>query len=110
MTILLQNGAGNNKLNDSIMNKNLKLASYVLKRYEPNLDTFFFYNLSTEKFWETDFFTGSVISQLQGQFSREEIVDILLSNNTKLSEEQLKSFIYGVFDFLFNEGFLIEAG
>lgn len=90
------------------MNQKLKLEPYILKRYESNLDVYFFYNLRIDEFWETDYFTGEVVSSLDGQYSREDIVNILLSNNSELSREQLEVYFYKVFDFLIEKGFVSE--
>lgn len=90
------------------MNQKLKLEPYILKRYESNLDVYFFYNLRIDEFWETDYFTGEVVSSLDGQYSREDIVNILLSNNSELSREQLEGYFYKVFDFLIKKGFVSE--
>ena len=104
MTMLLQNGAGNKYF----MKKKLKLESYILKRYEPNLDVYFFYNLCSKEFWETDYLTGSIISQLNGQYSRADIIKTLFFNNKEISKKQLEEYFYNIFDFLINKEFLSE--
>ena len=90
------------------MCKNLKLCSHILKRYESNLGVYFFYNLSSKEFWETDYFTGSVVSSLDGQSSRKDILDTLLENNSEVSASQLQEHLCKVFDFLIEKGFVRE--
>ncbi len=90
------------------MKTKLKLEPHVLKRYEEVLSTYFFYNLSSDEFWETDLFTGSVISLLDGQYSGEDIVDILSLKNSDIPKAQLEEHFYKTFKFLIKKGFLSE--
>ena len=90
------------------MVKKLKLAPYTLKRYEPNLDSYFFYNVSTSDFWQTDSITGFVISSLDGSLSRDEVVNVLFSNNPEISKAELEKHFYNVFDFLIGKGYICE--
>ena len=90
------------------MSKKLKLAPYVIKRYEYGLDTFFFYNLKNESFWHTDFTTGSIIVSLDGTKDTSTIIDTISSNSPQISKSELDVFFNKVFDFLIKEGFLYE--
>ena len=72
------------------------------------MDVYFFYNLSSKEFWETDYFTGSVVSSLDGQSSRKDILDTLLENNSEVSAGQLQEYLFKVFDFLIEKDFVCE--
>lgn len=84
----------------------LKLAPYVLKRYEPEL--YYFYNVKNKTFWSCNFATGSVIAALDGTLNFEEIIDILAHNNLNLDKEEIKTSLSEVFEFLLKEEFVIE--
>ena len=90
------------------MVEKLKLAPYVLKRYEPKLDAYFFNNVSTTSYWKTDYITGIVIASIDGTLSRKDIIDVLASNNPDVSYKKLEEHFYKVFDFLIKEGYLCE--
>lgn len=84
----------------------VKLHAYVLKRYEPELNTYYFYNVKDKSFWKTDFGTGSIISALDGSLSMDEIVKILSDNNPDLNKDDLRKSLTETFNFLQKEGFL----
>lgn len=87
----------------------LKLEPYVLKRYEEFLDRYFFYNVSSDLVWEADHDTGIVVSALDGSFSRESVIDILM-DNSEISRDQLEEHFFKIFDYLIEKGFLSETG
>lgn len=86
---------------------NYKLAPTVLKRYEPELDTYYFYNAQKQIFWHCDYSMGEIISCLDGNISLEEIIDVIVENNPELLEESIKSKIKETFDFLYDEGYIV---
>ena len=91
------------------MEKRLKLASYTVKRYEPQLEKYFFYNSKNRTFWETDFKTGSVISLLDGNLSVSDIISTLAKNNSEIPKEKLSEYFRNNFEFLLKEEFLCVA-
>ena len=88
------------------MDRKLKLAPYVIKRFEPKLDKYFFYNAKNKTYWETDKITGYVIDTLDGSISTEEVIKILSSNNTDIPANQLEEFFTQKFEYLLREEFL----
>lgn len=77
-----------------------------MKRYEHKLGVYFLYNLQTCEFWKTDFHTGTVVSLLDGNYTRTEVIDLLFENNSKITKEQLEKHFYPTFDFLLEKGFI----
>ena len=90
------------------MNKKLKLAPVTLKRYEPKLDTYFFYNVRSGLFWKTDLITGSVVAKLDGKYTTESLLKNISSESTDISEDELKDYFGEIFQFLIREGFICE--
>ena len=88
------------------MNRFLKISAHTVKRYEPKLSTYFFYNAQNKTYWETDFSTGSVVCLLDGTISEEEVISILSANNPSVSFDEINTRFSSVFDFLVQEGFL----
>ena len=88
------------------MKKKLKLVPYILKRYEPGLDCYFFHNARSGALWKTDYETGTIISSLDGTRTKEDIVNLLASNSPDVSVRDLETHFYNIFDFLLKEGFI----
>lgn len=86
----------------------LKLAPYVIKKYEENLERFCFYNAKDKTFWDGDLALGLTVSALDGTISVKEVLDILSKNND-INQEELKNSLLDVFNLLLLEGFLVEA-
>jgi len=91
-----------------VLNKSLKLAQHVLKRYEPELNIYYFYNVKNRTFWTCDFSTGSIISLLDGSLSFDEICTIISQNNPQVDMNDIKKSLSDIFDFLCKEGFLVD--
>ena len=85
----------------------LKLAKYTLKKYEPKLGLYFFYNAKNKSFWNCDYPTGSVISALDGTISTDEVIRILASNNSDFSKAEFEEVFMEIFNFLLKEEFLV---
>lgn len=85
-----------------------KLANYVLKKYEPNLSSYFFYNAKTQDMWKIDSSTGEIISALDGTISIDEIINIILENNPNLSKPETIRVFTGIFEYLFKEEYIVE--
>ena len=88
-----------------MLSNKLKLAEYVIKRYEPNLGLYFFYNAKNDTVWETDFHTGSVISALDGTLTTKEVFEILSKNNN-IPIKEIENAFSQTFEHLTEEGFL----
>ncbi len=88
-----------------MMSTKLKLAEYVIKRYEPSLGLYFFYNAKDDTVWETDFHTGSIISALDGTITTKEVFEILSKNNN-IPIQDIESAFSKSLDYLKKEGFL----
>ena len=88
-----------------MMSTKLKLAEYVIKRYEPSLGLYFFYNAKDDTVWETDFHTGSVVSALDGSITTKEVFEILSKNNN-IPVQDIESAFSKTFDHLIEEEFL----
>ena len=89
--------------------KNISIAEYILKRYEPNDGLFYFYNAKTEKCWKCDETVGSVISTLNDAFNFSEIIDILAENNPNSSRKEIEEIFEYAFNFLLEEEFIVYA-
>ena len=85
-----------------------KLTPYTLKRYEPNLKTYFFYNARRHSMWSIDAITGSVIASLDGTNALEDIINEFLKNNSKLTYEELNEHFSKILEFLLKEDFVCE--
>ncbi len=85
-----------------------KLPKEILKKYEPKLGLYFFYNTRMGTFWNTDESLGGVISALDGSLSYEEILNIVSKNNIKVSKEEIDIVLQNAFEFLLKEGYLVE--
>ena len=90
------------------MNKKLKIAPYTLIRYESKLDTYFFYNVKDDNFWETDEVPGSVVAAFDGTVSCEDIVNMLHEDSPDVSIEDLREHFGETFKFLLKEGYILE--
>lgn len=90
------------------MNKKLIIAPYTLIRYEAKLDTYFFYNVKDDNFWETDEVTGSIVSILDGTNSCEDIVNMLHESSPDVSIDDLREHFSETFEFLLKEGYILE--
>ena len=88
-----------------MLSDKLKLAEYVIKRYEPGLGLYFFYNAKDDTVWETDFHTGSVVSALDGTITTAEVFKILSENNN-IPMQDIESAFSKTFEHLTEEGFL----
>ena len=88
-----------------MLSDKLKLAEYVIKRYEPNLGLYFFYNAKYDTVWETDFNTGSIISALNGNITIKEVFEILSKNNN-IPIRDIESAFSKTFEQLIEERFL----
>ena len=88
------------------MDKKLKLAPFVIKRYEPKSEKYFFYNAKNKTYWDTDKLTGYIIVTLDGSLSTKEVIKILSANNTEIPVTQLEDYFYQKFDYLLQEEFL----
>ncbi|MBS4759388.1 MAG: hypothetical protein KHX03_01665 [Clostridium sp.] len=88
----------------------INLSKHVLKRYEPEINngTYFFYNAENQKFYTANYQIGSIIDSLDGNFSIEEISDIIHQNNIHLNKADLESFLNDLFNELYLEGFVVE--
>jgi hypothetical protein len=84
----------------------LKLSPFVVKRYEPNLSLYIFYNAKNETFWETSLPEGLIVSTLDGTLSAEEIFEILHSNNPHAELDLIRTKFSKTFEFLLKEEFI----
>lgn len=88
--------------------KKFIIAPYTLKRYEPKLDTYFFFNARDCNFWETDKVTGSVVAGLDGTLSFEGIIALFHKKNPDIPINILQEHFYKTFEFLYREGYICE--
>ena len=85
-----------------------KLRKEIIKKYEPKLGLYFFYNARKDNFWNTDEAIGSVIAALDGTLTYEEIINIISENNKHIEKVQIESILRKSFDFLIKEEYLCE--
>lgn len=88
-------------------NKKLKLAPFVLKRYEPQVG-YCFYNAKTKSCINADYTSGVIVEALDGSFSVEEVINILLENNKEVSTEVFTEKFISILERLHKEEFLVE--
>lgn len=90
------------------MSKKLTIAPYVLMHYESQMDKYFFYNVGNDNFWETDEITGSIIAALDGTLDCEGIVNLLHKSSPDAPIEDLQEHFGKTFEFLLQEGYILE--
>ena len=91
------------------MSKFYKLSGYTIKRYEPKLGVYFFFNVKNRTYWETDYVTGSIVASLDGTLDVSDIVDIVLSNNKNIPENKFYEYVADKLTFLEREEFIYYA-
>ncbi len=91
-----------------MLNNKLKLAPYVIKKYEEKIEKFCFYNAKDKTFWSADFALGSIISALNGTLTVAEVFEIVLSNNCNMEKKHLEESLLEAFEILCKEGFLVK--
>lgn len=84
-----------------------KISPTVLKRFEPELNTYYFYNAQKQIYWHCDYAMGEIISCLDGELSIEEIISIIVQNNPDIPQESIENKIKETFDFLYKEGYIV---
>ena len=92
-----------------MLNYKPKLSPNVLRKFEPKLELFCFYNAKNKTFWNCDFPTGTIIANLDGTLEIQEILEIILTNNKNIDQNKLKNSLLETFEILLNEEFLINA-
>ncbi len=90
-------------------NNTLKLANYVLKRYEQSDSLYYFYNAKSDKCWKCDETIGSVIEVLNGTLCFTEIVEILAENNPETAKQEIADILEYAFTFLLEEEFIVYS-
>lgn len=86
-----------------------KISPYVVKRFEPALEKYFFYNAKDKTFWNCDFSMGAVLSCFDGSLSVEEILEIVSNNNPETDKNEIREKILETLEFLLAEGFVNAA-
>ena len=86
-----------------------KLSPFVVKRFEPGLGKYFFYNAQKKIFWQCDSPTGAVVSCLDGTLSVNEIINIISNNNPGIEKNEIFEKITETLKFLLKEGFVYES-
>ncbi len=92
----------------NMLNKKLKLAPSVLKRFEPAVG-YCFYNAQNKACINMDYTSGTIIASLDGVLSVSEVIDILLENNEDVLSETLTEKLVNIFENLLKEEFLVEV-
>jgi len=92
-----------------MLNKKLKLSPSVLKRYEPELGIYCFYDARTGNCINMDSVSGAVAAALDGTLCTSEVVEILLANNSISEPENFAENLCRVFNGLLKEEFLVEV-
>lgn len=92
----------------ALLEKNLKPAQYVLKRYEPELSKYYFYNVKDRTFWTCDYSIGSIIAALDGTLCFGEICSIISKNNPQIAKDDISKSLSEIFEFLYKGGFLVD--
>ena len=91
-----------------MLNRKLKLAPYVIKKKEENLQKICFYNAKDKTFSNLDYPTGIMITALDGSLTVDEVLEVIVSNNRKIEAETFKASLVELFNLLYKEGFLVE--
>ena len=87
----------------------LTLAPWVLKRFEPQLGSYYFFNAKSKKMWTGDHTIGSIISVLDGTLTCNQVLDILIANNRSISKDELQKFLFAIFEMLIKEDYLVKS-
>ena len=93
----------------NVLAKRPILQDFVLKRYEPQLGLYFFFNAKNKQTWSCPNYIGEVVSALEGDLSVLNIINILAENNTELETQEIKKLFVPIFEFLFKEEFLANC-
>lgn len=89
--------------------KELKLANWVLKRYEPTNGLYYFYNAKKDSCWKCEDYIGNIIETFDGSLSFDEIIAILLNSNSEEDLLEIKSSLELFVDFLIEEEYLVYS-
>lgn len=93
----------------SVLNRYPILQDYILRRYESQLDLFFFFNAKKKKTWSCPSYIGEVLVALDGKLSVQDVIKVLADNNPELKLRDIENTFVPIFDFLYSEEFCADG-